>query len=206
MSFGQRRIDPSHLKPEFQKFSELLKKWNKTYNLTAITDDKSIAIKHFEDSLAPLHFLPSQARILDLGCGAGFPGIPLKIENSDLEVILLDSVKKKIAFCEAVIRELKLQNILAVCGRAEDSEMIKKLGCFDAVISRATFSITTFLKLAKPFLKKDAKVIMMKGPEWMREEKPNDAEWKLDKIFDYELTENLGRRSLLIFKSNFAPL
>src|SRR3989338_4790193 len=95
----------------FEKYLQLLLKWNKVYSLTTITDEKEIQIKHFEDSLSPLPFLSQNIRLLDIGTGPGFPGLPLKIERPDLEIALLDSVQKKISFCEAVIRELKLQKI-----------------------------------------------------------------------------------------------
>lgn len=204
----QRGLDPSHLNPSFKKYLELLKKWNKAYNLTSITNDKEIAIKHFEDSLAPIPFLPLGSRVLDIGTGGGFPGIPLKIERPDLEVILLDSIQKKIAFCEAVIRELKLEKISAICGRSENIKIIQQLGAFDIVISRATLSIASFLEAAKPFFQKKGRAILMKGPEWIKEEKFDETNWELEKIFDYELSKNFGKRTLLIFKikNNSVPL
>lgn len=179
---------------------ELLLKWNKTYNLTAITDLKEIQIKHFEDSLSPLPFLKSCERILDIGTGGGFPGIPLKIERPELEVILLDSQRKKISFCEEVIRQLGLKKISAHQGRAEDPKMIKTLGLFNAVICRATFSIHDFLTMAGPYLKKEGIAIAMKSEHW-REEYKEDPRWKLKKIFNYELQNAEGKRSLLIFQS-----
>ena len=97
-----------HNNSQFEKYRKLLLKWNKQYNLTSIEDPKEIWIKHFEDSLSLLSLLTDNSSVLDLGCGAGFPGIPLKIENPNLKITLLDSNRKKIAFCEAVIRELKL--------------------------------------------------------------------------------------------------
>ncbi|MBI4124464.1 MAG: 16S rRNA (guanine(527)-N(7))-methyltransferase RsmG [Deltaproteobacteria bacterium] len=182
----------------FTTYLHLLLKWNKAHNLTAITDPGEIKIKHFEDSLAPLPFLPTPCRLLDIGCGAGFPGIPLKIKRPDLEVVLLDSRRKKTAFCEAVIRKLDLEEITAVQGRAEDATVQTKLGRFDAVISRAAFSIAEFLKIARPYLKKDGVAIAMKSRRWP-EEKTILGNWKLKTVFDYELSNDLGRRSLLIF-------
>lgn len=186
-------------KPAFQRYLELLLKWNKTYNLTAITDPKEIEIKHFEDSLAPLPFLPRPCRLLDLGSGAGFPGIPLKIERPDLEVVLLDAQRKRVAFCEAVIRELKLDHIKVVHGRAEDKTLAKDLSLFDVVISRATFSLEQFLLDASPLLKKEGLAIAMKGPDWKKEKLEMD-EWVLEKEHRYLLSQNCGERSLLIFK------
>lgn len=190
----------------FERYLQLLLKWNKTYNLTSITDPKEIQIKHFEDSLAPIPFLACHAgasakadRLLDIGTGAGFPGVPLKIVKPDLEVVLLDSQRKKTAFCEAVIRELKLTGIEAIHGRSDDTQIQKQANHFDVVISRATFSIADFLSEAGPFLKANGCAIAMKGKNWEEEYKATD-DWKLEKIFDYDLSESQGKRTLLIFK------
>lgn len=183
----------------FEKYLKLLLKWNKTYNLTAITDPKEIRTKHFEDSLSPLPFIPANARLIDIGTGAGFPGIPLKISSPDLEVVLLDSQRKKIAFCEATIRELNLQRIQAVHGRTDDEKIVQELGLFDVVICRATFSISDFLVAARKFLKKEGLAIAMKGRNWEEEYRPT-TDWKLEKVFDYELSNDQGKRTLLIFK------
>ncbi len=188
----------------FESYLQLLLKWNKTYNLTSITDPKEIRIKHFEDSLASLPFLPPRARLLDIGTGAGFPGIPLKIEKSDLEVVLLDSQRKKIAFCEAVVRELKLNGIETVHGRSDDPKIQKQLGLFDVVISRATFSLSDFLEAAAKYIRPggiapEGIAIAMKGRNW-EEEYREKSGWKLEKVFDYDLSRFQGKRTLLIFK------
>lgn len=183
----------------FDRYLQLLLKWTKTYNLTAITDPAEIKIKHFEDSLAPLPFLPNPCRLLDIGTGAGFPGIPLKIKRPDLEVVLLDSRRKKIAFCEAVIRELGLKGVQAVQCRAEDKKNQQKLGRFDVVISRATFSIADFLKIVRPYLKEGGRAIAMKSRDWS-EEKAKLEGWERVNVFDYALSKSLGARSLLFFK------
>lgn len=192
--------------PLFEQYLKLLLKWNRSYNLTAITDKEEIRIKHFEDSLAVTPFLPRRSsggakagRLLDIGTGAGFPGIPLKIARSDLEIVLLDSVQKKIAFCEAAIRELGLKRIEAMHGRAEDPKVQSRLGLFDIVISRATFSIVDFLPLAEKYLRPGGAAIAMKGRNWEEDLSPLLG-WVLEKTFDYELSGSLGKRSLLIFK------
>lgn len=182
----------------FEKYLSLLLKWNKTYNLTAITDPGEIKIKHFEDSLAPLPFLPRPCRLLDVGTGAGFPGIPLKIKRSDLEVVLLDSQRKKISFCEAVIRELGLKGIKTIQGRAEEKKIQQKLGLFDVVISRATFSIAVFLKTAGPYLQKEGVAIAMKSKNWKEEWKETGG-WNSPQVVDYILSGGMGKRTLLLF-------
>lgn len=189
----------SHLNDRrFQKYLELLLKWNRTFNLTAITDPEEIRIKHFYDSLSLLPFLPEEGRFLDLGTGAGFPGIPVKIARPDLYVVLLDSRQKKISFCETVIRELGLKGIEAIWERAEDKEIQKKLGLFDVVVSRATFSIVDFLNLALPYCKENSAAIVMKGP---REKAPARLEnWEFKSEISYLLPKRFGCRTLFIFQ------
>lgn len=187
------------MNPKFNQLLKLLLKWNKTYNLTAITQPEEIRVKHFEDSLVPLPFLPAKGRILDIGTGAGFPGIPIKIERPQLDVILLDSQRKKISFCEAAIRELALEKISACRGRAEDPKIISALGKFDVVISRATFSLNDFLETALPYCKDGGVAIAMKMANWKEEYQPS-PHWKLKETFDYELNEITGKKSLLIFE------
>lgn len=190
--------------PLFEKYLKLLLKWNRTYNLTAIENPKEVRVKHFEDSLVPLPFLPKPCRLLDIGTGAGFPGIPLKIARPDLEIVLLDSVRKKTAFCEAAIRELKLDQIKVVQARAEDPNIAKKLGLFDVIISRATFSLTEFLEVASPFTKQGGLAIAMKGRDWQDEFKENKM-WELKQSYDYTLSENYGDRTLVIFNRTSRP-
>lgn len=182
----------------FERYIEFLLKWNQKYNLTAIIDPKEIRIKHFEDSLSLLPFLPRGCRLLDIGTGAGFPGIPIKIERPDLEITLLDSRRKKIAFCDALILELALKKIKTFVGRAQDPKTKETLGLFDVVVSRATTSLTEFLSLSRNFLDKGGIAIAMKGPDWKKEYQEIST-WKLKKVFDYELSEGLGKRSLVIF-------
>lgn len=191
-------MSPNGVNPKFEPFLKLLLKWNKTYNLTAITQPEEIRVKHFEDSLAVLPCLPAKGRILDIGSGAGFPGIPIKIERPQLEVVLLDSQRKKISFCEAAIRELGLEKISARHGRAEDPKIISALGKFDVVISRATFSLSDFLEIALPYCKDGGTAMAMKMANWREEYKPS-PKWELKKEIPYELSEISGKRVLLIF-------
>ena len=187
---------------DFERFQKILLHWNKIHNLTAITDPQEIAIKHFEDSLAPLPHLPQGGRLLDIGAGSGFAGIPLKIERPDLEVVLLDSRHKKIDFCNIVIQELGLENIEALHGRAEDKSVQKKLGLFDIVISRATFPLDKFLKASLPYPKENGILIAMRGREWEKELKEIKipANLKLGQKYPYSLSQEMGERALLIFR------
>ncbi|OGQ50562.1 MAG: 16S rRNA (guanine(527)-N(7))-methyltransferase RsmG [Deltaproteobacteria bacterium RIFCSPLOWO2_02_FULL_47_10] len=150
-------------KKEFELYLKLLLKWNKVYNLTSITAPEEIMEKHFEDSLAVLPYLSGSGSLLDVGSGAGFPGIPIKIARPALSVTLVEATKKKCNFCDTVIRELGLKNIKVVHGRVEDSKTAAAIGKFDIIVSRATFSLEKLVSTAVPYLEEGGKIIAMKG-------------------------------------------
>lgn len=147
---------------KFEIYLRELKAWNEKFNLTAIKKDRDIVIKHFLDSLTPLRLIKPGSTILDIGSGAGFPGIPLKIVEPSLNVTLLDSVNKKVTFMKHIIEELGLNGIEAIHGRAEDLARTRKES-FDVVISRALAGLYDFVKIGEPFLKADGIMIAMKG-------------------------------------------
>lgn len=141
-----------------------LVKWNRKINLTSITLPRDIAVKHFLDSLAPARFIPENARLLDIGSGGGFPGIPLKVLKPSLTVLLIDGVRKKANFLKHVLRTLKLERIQARQVRAENLvEDPAFSNSFDVVISRALSSLTVFVDLAMPLLAAQGIIIAMKG-------------------------------------------
>jgi len=148
----------------FQVYYKELIKWNAKINLTAITSEGDVLVRHFLDSLTPLPKLYNCESFLDLGAGGGFPGIPLKIAKPDLKVVLVDSVDKKVKFMNHIIRTLGLEGIRAVHGRAEDEGLIKELGLFDCVISRAFTSSKEFLNYAEPYMKPDGSSVTLKTP------------------------------------------
>ncbi len=144
--------------------SKELMVWNKKINLTAIKKPLQIAEKHFIDSIAAASFLGNEQTIIDLGSGGGFPGIPIKIMNPSINVVLIDSSRKKINFLKHVIRMLDLDKIDAVHSRVED--LHENDACknrFDAVISRAFTDLSRFVELAAPFLNKKGAIYAMKG-------------------------------------------
>ena len=142
-----------------------LQKWNKKINLTAIDDEREIIVRHFLDSLAFVGLLKDNEKILDMGTGAGFPGIALKIAFEALDITLMDKVEKKVVFLRHIIMTLELEGIRAVSGRAEDEGSLEEFGAsFDVVVSRAFSGLGEFLSLAFPYMKAGGRIIAMKGP------------------------------------------
>lgn len=150
---------------DFKKYMELLKEWNQKFNLTAIEEDNEIALKHFVDSLSIVPFLPKgKCKLVDVGTGAGFPGIPVKIIRADIDVMLVDSLDKRVTFLKEVVKELALNGINAVHSRAEDfgakAEYREK---FDISIARAVAGLPVLLEYCLPLTKVGGIFIAMKG-------------------------------------------
>lgn len=151
---------------QFQRYYEVLIDWNSKVNLTAITSYEDVLKKHFVDSLslAKAADLRHQYSIIDVGTGAGFPGLALKIAFPDLTVTLLDSLNKRIHFLDAVIKELKLENVQTVHGRAEDFAKPGKLReSFDFCVSRAVANLSTLSEYCLPFVKKGGLFVAYKS-------------------------------------------
>jgi len=146
--------------------SQELLRWNRVHNLTAITNPEEVREKHLVDSLAVLPLLGDASRLLDLGSGAGFPALPLKIACPALEVVSVDAIGKKIAFQRHVARVLKLTGFTAVHGRAEQlaGGQLCVAG-FDVITARALGSLTMLAALAAPCLAPGGRLIALKGPE-----------------------------------------
>jgi 16S rRNA (guanine527-N7)-methyltransferase len=153
----------------FYHFSNYLLEINAYTNLTAIRDIPSIIYKHYVDSLMVSHLLPQGARVLDIGCGPGFPSIPLAITRPDLKIIALDSTSKKIDFVSGAIQLLKLQNISGYAGRAEEIATRSKLQKFDFVVSRAVARLNILCELSLPYLKNGGTLIALKGAKHAEE-------------------------------------
>lgn len=138
---------------QFAKYFLLLVDWNKKFNLTAITELDDVIVKHFYDSCVTYNILSPNVKVIDIGCGAGFPSIPLKILRPDLVVSMVDSVNKKITFLNEVISQLNLENITAIHSRAEDlafNESFRQK--YNYCISRAVASLNTLCEYCLPFV------------------------------------------------------
>ena len=146
----------------FWLYLQELLEWNKTFNLTGITDPADIIIKHFVDSLTPLPYLELSGRLLDIGSGAGFPGIPLKIGAPQLQVHIVDAKRKKTSFLKHLIRTLELKGVTAFHGRAEEMEPPEQ--SFQILISRAFRRLQPLTKLVSPLMEPGNILVAMLGP------------------------------------------
>ena len=189
------------------KYKDLLVEYNKKFNLTAIKSDEEIYLKHFYDSLTLIkaYSLNGNLKLLDIGTGAGFPGIVLKIFYPDLELTLLDSNHKKIAFLEVVIKELNLKNVTCINSRAENLPKTYR-EYFDIVTSRAVAHLRILLELSIPYLKVGGKLIAMKG---LSEEEIKESAKILEKLdstivdtIKFNLPIEGSNRSLVIVQKN----
>lgn len=150
---------------KFACHARLVLAWNRKVNLTAITDPVQMAVKHFLDSVAPLKYIPQRGRVLDMGTGGGFPGIPLKIMRPHQAMTLIDGTRKKIHFIKHVLRELSLEKADAQHIRAEElSRQEAHVGRYATVVSRAMADIKGVVQLAQPLLAPGGKIVLYKGP------------------------------------------
>ena len=158
-------------------YAEELKKWNQKINLTALKGDLQIGVKHFLDSLTVVPYLRGVKRVLDIGSGAGFPGLPLKILFPSIELLLLESSQKKAFFLRHMVRRLGLEGAKVIHGRAQQGEIINKYsGNFDLVLSRALADLPTFLLLALPYVKQGGLILGMRGKRG--EQELHEVDWK----------------------------
>lgn len=189
----------------FEIYHRLLSEWNEKMNLTAITDPVAVAEKHFADSLAALPYLKPGMKVVDVGTGAGFPGVPLLIMEPGLELTLADSLQKRLTFLDALLKELGLKAAL-VHGRAEDLGQNKLYReQFDAALSRAVANLPVLLELTTPFVKVGGAAIAYKGDAAEELEKAKSAAFLLHvQLRQVELASDLGKRCL-IFADKKAP-
>ena len=189
----------------FEIYQRLLAEWNERMNLTAITDPGEVAQKHFADSLAALPYLKPGMQVVDVGTGAGFPGVPLLIMEPRLTLTLADSLQKRLTFLDALLQELGLSAAL-VHGRAEDlgqNRLYRER--FDAAVSRAVASLPVLLELTTPFVKVGGTAVAYKGDGAEELKSAKSAAFLLHvQLRHIELDSPLGKRCL-IFADKVAP-
>ncbi len=174
---------------QFMNFFTLLTEWNSFMNLTAITDFEEVLKKHFVDSVSLIKAVPDlgekEYTLIDVGTGAGFPGIPLKIVFPNLKITLLDSLNKRVQFLDEVINKLELKNMEAIHGRAEDLAKPNQLReHFDLAVSRAVANLSTLSEYCLPFVKKDGTFISYKSEKITEEyQKAQNAIKQLGGVF-----------------------
>ncbi|MCH4168180.1 MAG: 16S rRNA (guanine(527)-N(7))-methyltransferase RsmG [Streptococcaceae bacterium] len=199
---------------QFNAYFHLLVEWNQKINLTAIVEEEEVYLKHFYDSIAPIshQLINNQAvRLLDVGAGAGFPSIPMKIIFPELEIHILDSLNKRLTFLTALIEKLDLEKVYLHHGRAEDlGQDINYRGTFDIVTARAVARLNVLVELTLPFLKKDGQLIALKAaqsPDELGEAHHAIAilGGKLIKEIDYQLPNGDARFMLVIDKKKETP-
>ena len=189
---------------KFYSYMSLLLEWNEKMNLTAITEPNEIILKHFIDSLTILNEINNKSKVVDVGTGAGFPGIPLSIANESLKITLVDSLNKRLIFLQEVIDKLELKNIEIVHSRAEDFGQNKKYReSFDIATSRAVANLSTLSEYLIPLVKISGKCICMKASDV--EEEINQAKnainvlgGTIEKIEEFKLPESDNGRTIII--------
>lgn len=156
---------------QFMAYLALLLEWNKKINLTAITEERAVVLKHFADSLSLAPAIGEGAlSVIDVGTGAGFPGLPLKIARPEIRLMLLDSLQKRIGFLEEVTAQLGLENVSCVHGRAEEGGQSPAYReKFDLCVSRAVAALPVLLEYCLPFVKTGGYFVALKGPDAERE-------------------------------------
>ena len=193
------------------RYKELLVEWNEKINLTAITDDFGVCTKHFLDSLTPILTGKVNGKVIDVGTGAGFPGVVLKIAKPEIKLTLLDSLNKRINFLKEASTEMGLEGIEFIHARAEDGAR-KEREKYDTVVSRAVANMTVLAELCLPFVKVGGYFLALKGP--MAEEELSAAKraitilgGEISEIFSAEIPfTDLSHKIIIIKKVRHTPM
>lgn len=191
---------------QFEDYMKLLLEWNEKINLTAITEEDDIILKHFVDSLTISKYIKEETKLVDVGTGAGFPGIPVKIARENVNVTLVDSLNKRILFLNDVIEKLGLQKIETLHFRAEEFGQNKKYReSFDVATSRAVANLATLSEYLLPLVKVGGICICMKGSE-IEEELQNAKKaiqilgGKIESVEEFNLPDSDIKRNIVIIK------
>ena len=190
---------------KFYNYMNLLLEWNEKINLTAIIEPREVILKHFVDSLTIAKYIKENEKLIDVGTGAGFPGIPLSIVKENTDIVLLDSLNKRINFLEEIKQNLKLKNITTIHGRAEEFGKNKKeREIYDIATSRAVAPLNILLEYLLPLVKVGGKAICMKGSNIEEIENAKNAleilGGKIEKIEEITLPNSDIKRNIIIVK------
>ena len=190
----------------FYEYMQMILEWNQKINLTAITEESEFILKHFVDSLTILKYIKQNDLIVDIGTGAGFPGIPLAIVNKENTFTLVDSLNKRINFLNEVKEKLKINNIETVHSRAEDfGQNNKYRETFDIAVSRAVANLSVLVEYLLPLVKLNGKIICMKGTDLGEEIKEADYAIKqlggeIKQIEEFCLPDTDIKRTIIIIE------
>jgi 16S rRNA (guanine527-N7)-methyltransferase len=201
--FAGEEIEPALLE-RFARHARLLLEENRRINLTAITDPREMAVKHYLDSWRVTRLMSLFGRtVLDLGSGAGFPGLPVAMAEPDARMTLVDATRKRVAFLERAIAELEVPNATALWARAEDHMATTS---YDIVLARAVSSVRENVRLLRKVRHAVKEYVMLKGASWSREVRAGEREaerlgFKLETVWEHELPEGLGSRAILIYRA-----
>lgn len=203
--FDKYDISLSNLQQEqFDKYFSMLIETNKNLNLTAITDEKEVVIKHFLDSVLPCKLFSQNTSVVDVGTGAGFPALPLKIVRPDLKVCMVDSLNKRVNFLQDVIEKLNLKDTIAIHARAEDFAQ-KNREKFDIAVARAVARLDTLVEYLLPLIKVGGVAIIYKSTKLEEELQISQKAisvlgGKFEKIENFTIEEGQLERNILIIK------
>ncbi|TCD45633.1 16S rRNA (guanine(527)-N(7))-methyltransferase RsmG [Streptococcus sp. X16XC17] len=201
-------------KKQFSRYFELLVEWNQKINLTAITDLEEVYLKHFYDSITPIlqgYLQNEPTRLLDIGAGAGFPSLPMKIIFPQLDVTIIDSLNKRISFLELLTQELELDGVHFYHGRAEDFAQNPQFRAqFDIVTARAVARMQILSELTIPYLKLNGRLIALKasnaGDELLEAKNALDLLFsKVIENIDYNLPNGDPRNLIIVEKKKETP-
>ena len=188
----------------FAEHAILMLEKNRVMNLTTILDPKEVAAKHFLDSWRILNRVPLMARsVLDLGSGAGFPGLPLALGEPNLSMTLVDSIQKKAGFLQECVEKLAVRNVKVVADRAEEHLARNRV---DVVIVRAVSSVRENVRTLRKVRHSLKDLVMLKGSSWSREVRAAEREaerlgFKLDTVWEHELPDEMGARAILVYRA-----
>ena len=195
---------------KFSLYADLLKEWNQKMNLTAITDDEGIAVKHFIDSITVLQSCDIRGSVIDIGTGAGFPGIPLKIMQPDISLTLLDSLNKRLVFLSEVCSKIEIDAEI-VHSRAEEGALKSQYReKYDIAVSRAVANLPALCEYCIPYVKTGGVFISLKGPDGENELTASENAikvlgGKVENVRGLVLPDNSSRTMIMIRKISPTP-